>query len=121
MEAARKVMSVLTADKFSPIITLDDNAKAAIAKTMPVEAVEPKVRKVRDSKLQRMAAAFRELVTSGNEKGQPHAWSIQELMERCGTSELQTHVYISILRNPKDRFVMNIMKDTETKRFALSV
>jgi hypothetical protein len=37
-----------------------------------------------------MAAAFRELVTSDNEKGQPRTWS-------------------------------NIMKDTETKRFALSV
>jgi hypothetical protein len=65
-----------------------------------------KIRKVRDSKLQRMKAAF----LTKEEAGDFKQWTVKELMERCGTSERITHVYISILRSPSDRFVMNIEK-----------
>lgn len=78
----------------------------------------PKVRKVRDSKLQRMKACFLEQ----DENGEYKTWTVKELMERCGKpndpmTERIAHVYISILRSPTDRFVMPISKDKEKGTF----
>jgi len=73
----------------------------------------PKVRKVRDSKLQRMKAAF----LMKEEDGSFKQWTVKELMEKCGTTERITHVYISILRSPTDRFRIGIDKNKETGTF----
>lgn len=72
-----------------------------------IAAVEPpKVRKVRDSKLQRMKLAF----LTKDENGHYKLWSINALMDVCDTTEQITRVYISTLRSKKDRFAMNIVK-----------
>lgn len=93
----------------------DDVTKMSKKAKEVIEGAEPKVRKVRDSKLQRMAAAFRELKRDGT----PRHFTIAELMAKAGTAEPQTHVYISILRNKDDRFVMDIVK-TEDKKYHLA-
>jgi hypothetical protein len=79
-----------------------------------------KERKVRDSKLQRMKAAFLQKDEAGNYK----IYTIPELIAICGKpndpmSERIANVYISILRSPKDRFIMNIEKfgDGDNKTF----
>lgn len=119
-KAAVKVFNTLTAVDPATLVQLDaeaekkveDTAKiiaqeeVAAAAAAPVDANGKKIRKVRDSKLQRMKAAF--LTTE--EDGSYKQWTVKELMEKCGTTERITHVYISILRSPSDRFVMNIEK-----------
>lgn len=119
-KAAVKVYAALTAIDTATLVQLDaetekkveDTAKiiaqeeVAAAAAAPLDANGKKIRKVRDSKLQRMKAAF--LTTE--EDGSFKQWTVKELMEKCGTTERITHVYISILRSPSDRFVMNIEK-----------
>lgn len=87
----------------SDLSTLGAKAEETIAEAKPKAPKEP-------SKLQKMAAAFR---TTMNEDGTPKRFTIQELQDICGTTEDRTHQYISILKNPKDRFVMNIAKTSE--------
>lgn len=117
-KAAEKVFALLGQIDLTDLVKIDaeeekiveDQAKitaqAEIAAPPPTDANGKKVRKVRDSKLQRMKAAFLER----DEEGGLKKWTIKELMEKCGTTERITHVYISILRSPSDRFVMPIEK-----------
>jgi hypothetical protein len=85
---------------------LDDKTETKIAKTEAKPTKAPK----EPSKLQKMASVFR---TAMSEDGKPKHFTIAELVELCGTTEDRTHQYISILKNPKDRFVMNIAKTVE--------
>jgi hypothetical protein len=102
-----ELMALSAIKKFGHDINLEDCESAAI--TLP----EVKVRKVRDSKLQRMKASF----LTKNEDGTFKEWSVKDLMEKCDTTERITHVYISTLRSPTDRFTMNIVKNKETNLF----
>jgi hypothetical protein len=115
--AATKVFALLSKLDTTTLTQLDAEAEKVVeekAKEIQQQEVAAatigpdgkKVRKVRDSKLQRMKSAF--LTT--NEDGSYKQWTVKELMEKCGTSERITHVYISILRSPSDRFVLNIEK-----------
>lgn len=79
----------------SVFLKLDDQA---------VEAAKP--RKVRDSKLQRMAKAFKLQEPDGTYK----KWTIEELMKHSDTTKRIASVYISILRSTTDRFNMAITK-----------
>jgi hypothetical protein len=81
--------------------------------TASVVEQDKKKRKVRNSKLQRMKAAF----LSKNEDGSYKAWSVKALMETCDTTERITHVYISTLRSPTGRFVMDITKSKDDNLF----
>lgn len=102
----QKVLTTPQVESLTPTIelnTLSTNAKETIANA------KPKAQK-KESKLQCMARHFR---TSVNEDGSPKRFTIDELMILCDTSEDRTHQYISILKNPKDRFVMNIAKTSE--------
>jgi len=138
-ESMQKVWSALEALDLSALVQLDKIEEAKIEEAaleidkqeiaasaeiqpavdqVPPVVAGPKVRKVRDSKLQRMAAAFRVKDANGNYK----PWTVKELMETCSKenselSERIVHVYLSILRNPKDRFVMPITKDKDTGTF----
>lgn len=124
IEAAKKVIAAMdVATKAGTILNIDE-VKASKPKTKVltkgddvtklskkakevIEASEPKVRKLRDSKLQRMAAAFREVRRDGS----PKLFNAAELMERTDIKkESQVSVYISILRKKTDRFVMDIVK-----------
>lgn len=121
-KAAEKVFKLLSGLDTATLVQLDKEAEKVVEQQAEVIAQEeakqaevqdgaaapngPKVRKIRDSKLQRMKAAFLMKDDNGNFK----QWTVKELMEKCGTSERITHVYISILRSPSDRFVMNIEK-----------
>lgn len=114
VQAAAKVFAAIEQQDFTKLIQLDAVEKTKVEKrakraTMEV-VVEGTTRKVRDSKLQRMAAAFREVQDGTAEH---KLWTIKELMEKCGTTEKITHQYISILRAQNDRFVMNITKNKE--------
>ena len=128
IQAAAKVFAAIEQQDLAKLIQLDATEKAKVAKvakrakaekvakraTMEV-VVEGTVRKVRDSKLQRMAAAFRET----DENGEHKVWTIKELMEKCGKAgqpltEKIANQYVSILRAQNDRFVMNIVKNKET-------
>ena len=71
-------------------------------------------RKVRDSKLQRVKAAFEKLDKDGNYR---HL-TIAKIMKECSKADSEVtekiaHQYISILRAQNDRFIMNIVKDKE--------
>jgi hypothetical protein len=114
--AVEKVMATLEKMDVSQLIKLDADQQKKVVKQAKekVATLVDGERKVRDSKLQRMAAAFREV-----DGKKPKVWTVKELMEQCGTSEKITHQYISILRAPNDRFVMNIIKDKEAKTFML--
>lgn len=112
-KAVEKVMAALEAMDVTALVQLDKTEQAKVDKKSKELAAQPGERKVRDSKLQRMAAAFREVDGDGSHK----LYTIKELMEKCGTTEKITHQYISILRAPSDRFVMNIVKDKEAKTF----
>lgn len=132
-QSAEKVYAALTALDISTLVKLDEVEEvkldkqaetiATAAAVIEVDAtpIGPKIRKVRDSKLQRMAAAFRIKDDAGNYK----QWTVKELMEVCGkkddpmTSDI-AKVYISILRAKNDRFVMNIVKDKDTGAFVYS-
>jgi hypothetical protein len=114
-KAAEKVFSLITSLDMSTLVQLDkDEEKVVETKSEEIAAKEEvaaivdgkKVRKIRDSKLQRMKAAF----LSKDESDSFRPWTVKELMEKCGTTERITHVYISILRSPTDRFIMNIEK-----------
>lgn len=125
-QASAKVWAAIENQDISTMLSLDPvqvekvkkQAKAVKkAETMEV-VVDGKVRKVRDSKLQRMAAAFREQ----DENGQYKVWTVKELMEKCAKgnevlTEKITNQYISVLRAQNDRFVMNIVKNKETGTF----
>jgi hypothetical protein len=110
--ACDKVFAALEAMPVEKQIQLDKVEEKKIEAQAAVVATNGE-RKVRDSKLQRMAAAFRDMDDAGSFK----QWTVKELMERCGTTEKITHQYISILRAPNDRFIMNIVKDKEAKTF----
>ena len=125
IQAAAKVFAAIEQQDLAKLIQLDATEKAKVAKRAKAEkvakratmevVVEGTVRKVRDSKLQRMAAAFRET----DENGEHKVWTIKELMEKCGKAgqpltEKIANQYVSILRAQNDRFVMNIVKNKET-------
>lgn len=125
IQAAAKVFAAIEQQDLAKLIQLDATEKAKVAKRVKAEkvakratmevVVEGTVRKVRDSKLQRMAAAFRET----DENGEHKVWTIKELMEKCGKAgqpltEKIANQYVSILRAQNDRFVMNIVKNKET-------
>jgi uncharacterized beta-barrel protein YwiB (DUF1934 family) len=110
--ACEKVMAALEAMDVSKLIQLDKQEQAKVDTQAKTVAAGTGERKVRDSKLQRMAAAFRE-----EKDGVYSQWTIKQLMEKCGTTEKITHQYISILRAQNDRFRMNIVKDKEAKTF----
>ncbi len=80
------------------------------------EIKSAKPRKVRDSKLQRMAQAFK----TQNEDGTYKKWSIEELMTQSGVSKKIAGVYISILRSASDRFQMQIEKDVTSGMYSYS-
>ena len=106
--SAAKVFAALEAVDVSTLVRLDAETKAKIEKAAEAGAG---VRKVRDSKLQRMAACFRE----SKKDGTPKQFTIAELIERCSKPDDEmtdkiAHQYISILRNPSDRFVIKIAK-----------
>lgn len=121
-ESTVKVFNALSQMPIGTLTQLDasdDSKITAAAETLPAGTAPaasdkidgPKVRKVRDSKLQRMKAAF----LQQDEHGKYKIWTIKELMEVCSKSddpmsERIAHVYISILRSPTDRFIMNIAK-----------
>jgi len=115
MENCSKVYSALEGLDISKLVQLDkaESTKVKNQAAATGETAQPGERKVRDSKLQRMAAAFREQDEAGNFKH----WTIKELMEKCGTTEKITHQYISILRAKNDRFIMDITKNKEAKTF----
>lgn len=110
--AIEKTMAALEAMDVTALVQLDKNEQAKV-KTAAAKSTGTGERKVRDSKLQRMAAAFRETDGDGKHK----VYTIKQLMEKCGTTDKITHQYISILRAPSDRFVMNIVKDKEAGTF----
>jgi hypothetical protein len=125
---ASKVFDIMKAADLKELIQLDKVEEAKVeeqAQTLETQAAQqespaagPKVRKVRDSKLQRMKACFLEKDDNGDYKH----WTIKELMERCGKpddpmTERIANVYISILRSPTDRFVMPISKDKDKGTF----
>lgn len=97
-QASEIVFNALTAATPDKFIKLEEQAKN--------KTKEAKPRKVRDSKLQRMATAFR----MTNEDGSPKSWSLEELVNHSGVSKRIASVYISILRSPTDRFKMSIAK-----------
>lgn len=115
MENCGKVFAALESLDMAKLVQLDkaESAKVKNQAAATGETAQPGERKVRDSKLQRMAAAFREQ----DEAGQFKNWTIKELMEKCGTTEKITHQYISILRAKNDRFIMDITKNKEAKTF----
>lgn len=125
-QAIEKINGLFEKIDVSQLVQLDkkeeevvENKAAEVTQQEVADAAaEPgkKVRKVRDSKLQRMKAAF----LMKEENGEFKQWTVKELMEKCGTSERITHVYISILRSPSDRFVMNIEKLPATEGAAPS-
>lgn len=47
-----------------------------------------------------------------NDDGTPKKWAIAELACAINLNEDRVHQYISILKNPKDRFMMKIAKDS---------
>lgn len=129
-KAADKVMSALAEIDLSTLAKLEnEEVQAVVLTSTPAEALttstelntlgtkaeetiadaKPKAEK-KESKLQCMARHFR---TTTNEDGSPKRFTIEELMGLCDTTEDRTHQYISILKNPKDRFVMNIAKTSE--------
>jgi hypothetical protein len=130
---AKKVFEIMKAKDLAELVQLDKVEEAKVeeqaqnleiqeaatpASPEPSNGAGPKVRKVRDSKLQRMKACFLEKDDEGNFKH----WTIKELMERCGKpddpmTERIANVYISILRSPTDRFVMPISKDKDKGTF----
>lgn len=114
-EAAQEVYDLLLQKDIAEMIQLDAEEKAQVETQAKVkksaDASQPKERKVRDSKLQRMAAAFREQDENGHYK----LWTIEELEQRCGTTGTVTKGYISILRAQNDRFVMPITKFEEVE------
>lgn len=112
-QAAAKVFAALEAMPVEKLIQLDPVEEKKVETQAAVVATNGE-RKVRDSKLQRMAAAFRQ---QDDASGAYKQWTIKELMEKCGTTEKITHQYISILRAQNDRFRMNIVKDKEAKTF----
>jgi len=115
-KAAERVFAVLSSIDLA-LLTQFDKQEEKVIETKAEEVAQQdavngkKPRKERDSKLQRMRRAFWEKNPDGTYK----QWSIKELMERCGTTERITHVYISILRSQSDRFVMKIEKLQESK------
>lgn len=117
-KAAEKVFAVLATIDLSTLTQLDAQEEKIVEdqskQVASQEAAAKKPRKERDSKLQKMKRAFLEK----NEDGTYKRWTIKELMERCGTTERITHVYISILRSRSDRFVMDIDKDQPSKDVA---
>lgn len=105
-ESTVKVFKAMEAADLTKLVKLDKK------ETTKVQAAADGERKPRDSKLQRMAACFREQDSDGNYKH----WTIKELMDRCGKgpddpmTDKIAHQYISILRAKNDRFVMDITK-----------
>ncbi len=79
-----------------------------------IKATKP--RKIRNSKLQRMATAFK----LKNDDGTFKKWSIEELMTQSGVSKKIAGVYISILRSQSDRFRMSIEKDITSGLYSYS-
>lgn len=115
--SAGYVFDAMKNTDIASLVQLDKSETAAVEKSATT-LVDAKGRKVRDSKLQRMAAAFRQQ----DENGAYRIWTIKELMEKCSKekdplSERIAHVYISILRAQNDRFVMNIVKNKDTGTF----
>ncbi len=49
--------------------------------------------------------------------GEQRKFSIEELSALCNTTDDRTHQYISILKNPKDRFNLNISKTADKKYY----
>jgi len=115
-KAAEKVFGLLSKMDLS-LLTQFDKQEEKVVEQKSEEIVQQeamagkKPRKERDSKLQKMRRAFWEK----NEDGTYKQWTIKQLMERCGTTERITHVYISILRSQSDRFTMKIDKLQESK------
>lgn len=113
-KAAARVFALLTSLDTGLLTQLDKEeeqkvetqAKIVAQADAAAAADGKKPRKERDSKLQRMKHAF----LTKNEDGSYKPWTVKELMEKCGTTERITKVYISILRSPTDRFVMSIEK-----------
>lgn len=116
-KAAIKVYAALTAIDMSTLVQLDAEVEKKIEEvSIEIEKKEvaevkfdangKKLRKVRDSKMQRMKAMF----LTRNEDGTYKQWTIKELMEGSNTSANTTKVYISTFRSATDRFVMSIEK-----------
>jgi hypothetical protein len=114
-KAVTLVFDALKAVDVTSLIHLDKAEQKAVVE-QSAKVATPGVRKVRDSKLQRMAGAFR----SQDDAGAFKQWSVKELMEKCGTTEKITHQYISILRAKNDRFVMDIVKDKALNTFVFA-
>ncbi len=107
--SAAKVFAALAAVTGTGKTTPKAKATPKAGKTTPKAKATPKAtseKKVRDSKLQRVAAAFREI----DKNGAPKQFTIADLMKKCGVTKNIAHQYISILRSPSDRFVMKIEK-----------
>lgn len=117
-KAAAKVFAQMQAMDIATLTQLDTGEEAKIETQAAAQPAGPKVRKERDSKLQRMKHAFLEKDDDGNYK----QWTVPELMAKCGkqgdpmTERIAT-VYVSILRSPTDRFIMNIVKNKDTGAF----
>ena len=114
-KAAEKVFTVLEKIDLALLIQFDKQEEKIVEEqskqVASQEVAGKKPRKERDSKLQKMKRAFLEK----NEDGTYKRWTVKELMERCGTDERITKVYISILRSRSDRFVMDIEKEQASK------
>jgi len=116
LQSAEKVFAAMEASDLEKLILLDIKEEEKIVE---VAAALPESKpKIRDSKLQRMAAAFRQRTESGDYK----EWTIKELMEVCSKekdplTDGMAHQYISIIRSPSDRFQMPILKNKETKTY----
>lgn len=99
--------------------TLQETDQSVFLKLDDKGFKEAKPRKIRDSKLRKMEAAF--MIQEPN--GEYKKWTIEELMELSDTDKRIAGVYISILRSASDRFKMIINKCTTNKtyQFALEV
>lgn len=109
--AVAKVYAALEAK--SAELTKLEVVKAVKAPKAPKVVKEKVARPL--SKLQALAALLRETDAEGN----AISYSVPELMAKLDMEDGRTRQYLSILKNPKDRFVMNIVK-TEDKRFVLA-
>ncbi len=105
--------------------TADTNVVSALdTKTEEVIQAAPAKPVKKVSMLRRMEAIFKSTVDEKGhalmygDTGAQRTFSIDELSEMCETSDDRTHQYISILKNPKDRFSLNISK-TADKRYYL--
>lgn len=98
--AAEKVFAAMQTADFSALVAQDTTTKTKVERKAKVKAAntEPKERKVRDSKLQRMAAAFREQ----DENGAYKVWTVEQLMEKTGAEFDVVKVYLSVLKRPTD-------------------